>query len=289
MIHFASAAEAAVLMTQPDDYLAALSPFDRSLATMTEGSVTTDDYLAFLAASVRDFSDAERSRLTQLLASIAQQLASYDLPLPATMAIVKVEDAVGKPYTRGHFIVMPTSTLERTDDDLEQILIHELFHILSRTNPELRDELYAIIGFSPCPRLAFPSSLAEARMTNPDTPVLAHCITIQTQWGPYPMMPITFAKKPFSNTVGSDIFQYLEFELLGVEKRTDESVPLYLGEQLWLSDPFQSPSYIGQIGMNTMYIVHPDEILADNFTFLVRGTQVQTPRIVDAMAAVLAP
>jgi len=289
VIHFATAAEAASLLTQPDAYLAALSPFDRSLATMTEGEVTTDDYLAFLEASARDWTDGERNRLTEVFAAIEPKLSGYELPLPAAMELVKVEDTVGKPYTRSHFIVIPTSTLERSDDDLQQILIHELFHVLSRANPELRDELYAIIGFSPCPALVFPEALADAKMTNPDTPVLAHCITIQSQWGPYPMIPITYAKKPFSNAVGTDIFQYLDFELLGVEKRPDGSVPLNLGDQPWMTNPFQSQSYLSQIGMNTMYIVHPDEILADNFTFLVLGSQVQTPRIPDAMGAILAP
>ena len=44
-----------------------------------------------------------------------------------------------------------------------------------------------------------------------------------------------------------------------------------------------------QIGRNTRYIIHPEEILADNFVLLVRGERkVRTPRIIDDLQRVLA-
>jgi len=33
------------------------------------------------------------------------------------------------------------------------------------------------------------------------------------------------------------------------------------------------------VGRNTNYLLHPEETVADNFSFLVIGQQVETPRI----------
>jgi hypothetical protein len=48
------------------------------------------------------------------------------------------------------------------------------------------------------------------------------------------------------------------------------------------------PGYDAQIGANTKYVIHPEEILADNFVFLVDGRiDLPTPRVVEAMGRIL--
>ena len=55
-------------------------------------------------------------------------------------------------------------------------------------------------------------------------------------------------------------------------------------------EPQQTPSYLEQIGKNTGYIIHPDEILADNFIQLVKeNKKVPTPKIIEQMQSVLKP
>ena len=174
---------------------------------------------------------------------------------------------------------------ERTDDEIEQMLLHELFHILSRHAPDVRQDLYALIGFFACGPLEYPPELGFRKLTNPDTPVLAHCINVQSEFGVYPMIPVTFAKQPFSIAAGTNPFDYVELQLLGVEDNASGSLPLYLQGELWFTDPMQSQSFLQQVGFNTQYIVHPDEILADNFVFAVRGDPVQTPGLPAAIRA----
>jgi hypothetical protein len=58
------------------------------------------------------------------------------------------------------------------------MLAHEVFHLLSRSNPALRDRLYAAIGFEPCGEVRHPATLAERRITNPDAPINAHAIEV---------------------------------------------------------------------------------------------------------------
>jgi hypothetical protein len=57
-----------------------------------------------------------------------------------------------------------------------------------------------------------------------------------------------------------------------------------------LHEPKRLDDYFTRIGRNTGYIIHPDEILADNFVHLVFGKEgLDAPRIIDQMRSVLAP
>ena len=56
-----------------------------------------------------------------------------------------------------------------------------------------------------------------------------------------------------------------------------------------LLDAEKTASYHEQIGKNTRYIIHPDEILADNFVHLVNQTKdLPSPKIVASMRKKLA-
>ena len=53
-------------------------------------------------------------------------------------------------------------------------------------------------------------------------------------------------------------------------------------------DPAKVPSYHDQIGRNTGYIIHPEEVLADNFTLLLQGrTEVKSPHVLDGLRRLL--
>jgi hypothetical protein len=57
-----------------------------------------------------------------------------------------------------------------------------------------------------------------------------------------------------------------------------------------LLDPQATPAYFDRIGRNTKYIIHPDEILADNFTLLVFGVDKPTsPAVLAALRERLEP
>jgi hypothetical protein len=61
-----------------------------------------------------------------------------------------------------------------------------------------------------------------------------------------------------------------------------------MGEQPVVIDPKKVPAFYEKIGKNTQYIIHPDEILADNFVHLMMGNQnLATPRIVERMGRML--
>ena len=55
-----------------------------------------------------------------------------------------------------------------------------------------------------------------------------------------------------------------------------------------LLDPAGVEDFHRKIGKNTGYIIHPEEVLADNFVLLAMGKKkVPTPRILEEMARLL--
>src|SRR5262249_16684160 len=68
-------------------------------------------------------------------------------------------------------------------------------------------------------------------------------------------------------------FQYLQFKLLQVEEVDMRFQPVLKDGHPVLIEPRGLKSYAEQIGKNTGYIIHPDEILADNFAHLVVGAE----------------
>ena len=84
-------------------------------------------------------------------------------------------------YTRATAIVLPKSELGKGQDHLKKLICHELFHILSRQNPELREKLYAIIGFTKCNEIKLPPELERRKITNPDAPRNDHFIRLQIE------------------------------------------------------------------------------------------------------------
>ena len=95
--------------------------------------------------------------------------------------------------------------------------------------------------------------------------------------------------KEYDAKKGGSFFQYLTFRLLVVEKKGDRWQPMLLDGEPIVIDAKKEPAFYEKIGKNTNYVIHPDEILADNFVHLVMEDQdLMTPRIVKEMRLTLA-
>jgi hypothetical protein len=185
--------------------------------------------------------------------------------------------------------MLPDKVLAYQPDQLDRLLAHELFHVLSRSNPTLRSDLYAVIGFQVCPPIALPPSFAPRKITNPDAPLVDCYIEVADGEKTYVGAPVLYASaKEYDAKAGGNMFKYLTFRLLVIEKRDSNWQPVMMGEQPVVIDPKKVPAFYEKIGKNTQYIIHPDEILADNFVHLMMGNQnLATPRIVERMGRML--
>jgi len=287
-IDFATAAHGRELLTKRDDFVMRMSPFDRAARMKTDQDVTEGAYLRFVAANVREWAPDEKAAVEGVWAELKPKLDEMRLPFPKTILFVKTTgtEEGDAEYTRGAGIVLPESALAAEKRaGLRGIVAHELFHVLSRNAPEVRDRLYAVIGFRPCTEIVFPEALAARKITNPDAPKNDHCIQVrngaETVWA----VPILYAKTDrYDMAKGGLFFEYLKFSFLvvdGLSGKYDAAHPVLL-------DVNQLQGFYEQVGRNTEYIIHPEEILADNFRFLLLGqSDVKSPEVLAGLAKAL--
>ena len=289
---FATAEESRLRLGTRDAFVAAMSDYDRSARTGRRGAVSEADFLAFAAGQALDWPPDELVRMTASIAKISALLKPLQLPLPKEVWLVRTtgREEAETAYTRGNAIILPRWYMDVAGEELDRIIIHELFHVLSRHAPERRNALYAIVGYRDCGPLNWPPELASRRITNPDAPETRHCITLQRAGAALTFYPVLFAKEEvFDPALPGTYLERLLFKLLAVMGAGTNWTPGRTGDSVVMLDAGSVPEYFGAIGLNTRYIIHPEEILADNFILLVRGERnVRTPRILDELQRVLA-
>jgi hypothetical protein len=300
-VRFAEASAGREVVTTRDDYVRALSPLDRQVRRRTDQAVSEEAFLKASGDQVLDWDESEVKRIGAVIAGIRAKLAPYRLPLPKTVLLVKTtgDEEGNAAYTRGAAIFLPRRMAARSEQSLEPLLLHELFHVMSRNDAEFRDRLYAVVGFKRCGAVSLPDDLAARKITNPDAPLIEHRIRLTSPGGAgddstTDAVPILLSRESrYDAKKGGSLFDYMQFKLLAVEPDGDQAdrwrAKLKDGQPILL-DPKNVASFHDQIGRNTGYIIHPEEILADNFMILIGGKRkVQTPRILDEMRKVLSP
>jgi hypothetical protein len=291
VVRFADVRSGVEALTRRDDYIGEMSPFDRQVRPKSDRPVSEAEMLAFFAQHVQPWSAEEIGKLTPLIAALGKKADPWKLKLPPVILLVKTtgREEGGAAYCRGAAIVLPQNMISGSAKALEQVLPHELFHVLSSHNPDLREALYQTIGFQSCNEVQLPESLRARKITNPDAPVNNHFITVTQDGRALELMPVLFSKtERYDPARGGSLFAYMQFKLMALENDNGTRRPALVDGQGVLLEPRGVPGYHEQVGRNTTYIIHPEEILADNFVFLLDGRiNLPTPRVVQEMGKVL--
>ncbi|HEX6268576.1 MAG TPA: hypothetical protein VFZ81_16940 [Burkholderiales bacterium] len=263
---FAGAGEAGGILGGDDEYVRATRPLERMAKLRRAQPVDAGEYRRHMAAQARDWTEDERRRLAPLNARLARFLDTLKLRMPERILLVKAGTQLmdGAPHTRANAIVLPESFLASAQpEDLVYIMGHELFHVLSRHDGQAREELYAAIGFRRCERADLPETVERLRITNPDAPQDRHTIRVRYRGQPVEAMPVLLLRSaqpdPARGFIGNSRSPWLIMERRdGACRGTAQRAQA--GELEGLLE---------QIGRNTEYLIHPEEILADNFAVLV--------------------
>lgn len=281
------------VQTATDAFTQSLSKFDLQVRLKRTENATLEEWKKFVAAEVLPWSDEELAHVKPAVTVLADKLKKLKLPLPEKVLLVHTsgKEEGDAAYTRGNAIILPSKVLNYPPERLEDLLCHELFHVLSRHDAETRQRLYGIVGFRACEEIPLPAALRDRKLTNPDAPLINCTIDLKIEGRVVTTTPVLYANvEKYDAAAGGSLFRYLTFRLMAVEKRDGKWQPAKGDGGPILLDPKQTPSYLEQIGKNTGYIIHPDEILADNFIQLVKQNKnVATPKIIEQMASVLKP
>jgi hypothetical protein len=270
---FATLEEARSVLAREDDYLLATTPLDRRVRLRSAQPVGRGEYAAHMAAQALAWPAEDRRRVEALLAQIAPLLDGMSARLPERILLIRVAPKLeeGAPHTRANAIVLPAAWLSGERPGLMYVLTHELFHVLSRNDPAARERLYAAIGFHPCGRVEVPAGSAELRVTNPDAVEHRHAIKVRYRGEALEALPYpTFISAQPDLT--QSFFANLHVRWLLIERD---------GERCRArSETAGSDELEGlheQIGRNTNYLAHPEEIVADNFALLLMRQMTSAP------------
>ncbi|SVC01061.1 uncharacterized protein METZ01_LOCUS253915, partial [marine metagenome] len=212
-VHFATVDEAKVHLAKGDVYIKGLSPFERAAKIKQAGPVSTGQYIEFIQSQTLEWDDADKTTLREVIAAAKLKLGKFANHLPRRIDLIKTtgNDEGAAPYTRGTSIVLPRRTTRQSAKDLERLFYHELFHIISRGNPKLRNELYRIIGYEKCGTVSLPGDMMPRRISNPDAPVVEHCIRVSKDGESHWCAPVLFSRTPkYDPETGGTFFRYLE-------------------------------------------------------------------------------
>ncbi len=288
-VRFATVEEGRRILSTADKFVEALSPFDRAVRLQTDREVSRDEYLNFVVSHVRPWQDDERDSVVEALEAIRAPINRLTSSLPKEIWLVNTtgKEEGGAAYTRANAIVLPQGRSGGRQERLQRLLAHEMFHILSRHDPRLRTQLYAIIGFYPCNEIQLPSSLASRRITNPDAPHRAHYMNVTAGDKAVAAVPVLISSHDrYDSQHNKRLLDYVQFRLLAIEETAGEWQAALTDGRPTLFETKQVSGFHEQIGRNTGYIIHPEEILADNFAHLVMGKEnLPSPQIVRELAS----
>ena len=282
---FASVSEGQEVLSTPDEFVMQMSVFDRQVRLQSEADQGVAKLLNFSADQVRQWTNEEKEILSESISRLEPKLHELGMTWREPIKIIKTtgQEESDAAYTRGMAIIFPQSKVGTLDRLPTRLLAHELFHMISRSNPELRDRLFKIIGFHRVPMIQLPKHLDKMRITNPDAPKIEHIIQLNLDADVKVFAtPFLFSKEVYTSKKKS-LFGYLQFQLMKVVKTTNGNWMPAGGNQAELFITPDHPDYWRQIGGNTRYVIHPEEIMADNFAILITGEKPKDALLVEAI------
>ncbi|OGQ29948.1 MAG: hypothetical protein A3A72_05890, partial [Deltaproteobacteria bacterium RIFCSPLOWO2_01_FULL_38_9] len=279
-------AEAAQFLGTADSYTQHLSLLDRSVRLKTPKDVSNEEYLAYVAGQALSWELEEREKIEQASELLNRALSTLNIKanFPLDVFIIKTtgEEEAHSAYTRGNAIILPAQVLHNSLEELASLLFHEFFHVFSRLNPTFRNALYGVLPFKPLSKeVKLPQSVLEIRLTNPDAYHDNHFIPVYYNEGwinVVPVIVLNIQKKDITEDL--NFFNYLYLRLWDIENK--KLLTAY------------DTDYRYQVSQNTSYIIHPEEIMADNFMWLLRREvklslpeSVNNPKVLDNLKEVL--
>lgn len=287
-VQFATLEQARAELTRADEWTATAGDFQRANALGLDKTPDRESFRLGLAKVAQAWTPERIQRWRQALAIIAPRFEALHVRLPNTVMLVSTDGSEegNAAYTRGQAVFIPQRHSSRQSDS--EFLAHELFHILSRSDPELADRIYALIGFVPAEPLEWPAAWAAQRISNPDAPHHRHVMWIEARSQRIAVMPVLAVSRT-NLKPGETFFSVLDIRLLAVKPgaKGQPTLPVLRdGEPLWWHAQTVRP-YLDKLGGNTGYILHPEEVAADNFALLVSDRTVPNPQLLESIRKVL--
>lgn len=289
------AEQAKKILGSKDTYTTELSTFDLKMY-LGKDNMTEADYRKFSVAQVCEWDEMTRTLIADMADRLNKKIKEKGLKLNVpkegmSVILTTMKEAGGAAgYTRGTTIVLYKDLLEQykkegKEDNLEELMAHEMFHILTRMNPDFRKQMYSQIGFTVMPKsVVIPAGLKEMSIGNPDVNAHDSYATFTVDGKKVNCAMVIYSDTPYN---GGILFKYIKIGLLEIDPQTSE--PLLENGKYRLYDIDQTSDFYDKVGRNTGYIIDPEEALADNFVIVVTKkdySKYKTPELLKRIEAV---
>jgi len=277
------AASEAIIIDEKEKFFAFVNKLDmgiqmkKNFAPEISREDAVKEYKAFLKTVVLDFTKEEIQFLNEVMKESyeASKKVSPNI-FPKEIKLIKTNGnqyGEGAYYTRENCILIPKDQLTALDSKaIIGTIFHEISHIYTRYNTDKRKQLYKLIGFSNIgnpTNILIKEILRNRILLNPDGINYAYKINLTNSNGSTsPAIPIIFSKENKYQSSKKTFFAHLDFSLFKINTRHAVTV-LTNEEGKSTVSPSDMENFFQQITDNTNYIIHPDEIIADNFMYIM--------------------
>ncbi len=265
---FATAEEGRKLMLGNTDYYDSYTQPDIEFR-MRKSGATLDELLEASKQSVQEFNFIEKNYLDGRIAKMYRKLKKngYVLPPADEIVLIKTDMALeggATGYTHGTEIYLSGTTvsvnaylgfLPGFGNFLDEVLWHELFHCLTRNNPDFRAQMYSLIHFTVADEdFVLPPGVQEKLLHNPDVGHHDSYASFTIGGEEKECFVAWIAEKPYSEAKTS-MFNGASTVLIPID-----GTDIYYQRE-------QASNYDEVFGTNTAYVIDPEECMADNFAY----------------------
>lgn len=274
----------AIVQDDLDKFFEHLTPIDAAIQMKKNGPLSMSNaemvssYKNYLQSDVTSFTKEETAFVEKAMNEAFQLVNKMSLryfPDDIKLIKTKAHHYDGEMYyTRENCIVIPEPTLKQKNyDAFLQTMLHEISHIVTRLNPNLKAQLYALMGFKKIETpLQMPDALRRRLLTNPDGVDINWANTLTSATGKTVFtLPLLYAKDSIFDAKKPDFSDYLGWNYYELAPSADNKtlVVQTIGERQQSTLDTRGINDLFLKNYNTAYIIHPDEIVADNFALLM--------------------
>jgi hypothetical protein len=275
-MEFATAERGGEILGRVDRWARQLSTFDRAARQRTLEPTTLEEFLAFVSGNTLSWTPDERAYWSRLVDRLSTATTGLMLSVPGIFLVKTTGlEEFGFAYARERTIVLPQGRLEIAGIERRDffLLAHEFFHYLSANNATLRDSLYELLRSRRLDDFTYPPELEDRRVSNPTWYADHVSVPIDTRSGPVEVVPLIRPTIPLKEViqlpVGGPpaIGRHIEIMLVAVDPHSGGV--LYDTAGAPIIYPVDETDLVERMARNTSYIIHPQEVLADNFALLM--------------------
>lgn len=272
---FASAEEGRELMLSNTEYYDKFTQNDIDFRVRKSGA-TMEELLDASSQSVQEYSFFEKWYLNSRIARMALKLAwnGYNLPETDEIVFVKADmemESGANGYTHGTEIYLSggfvtaysvMGIIPGASEYMDEVLFHELFHCLTRCNPEWRAQMYSLINFTVADtEYELPPCVVEKYISNPDIEHHDSYATFVIDGQEIDCYTAWIITKSYDEAQAG--FMQNDATVLVPTDGTD----IYYTRE-------QASNFDEVFGTNTGYVTDPEECMADNFAYaMLYGTK----------------